>query len=165
MKLRISNKCFTAPERRFFAEAFPVLTKRLGISEYKATVELYAGHNPGENGRLGPAGTSQNKRRIFGGKPIREFEMQITRQDRATMLQAFCHEMVHVKQHLIGVLGCGVDKAKRPITLFYNTPLNQSTIPYRDRPWEKEAHERMNPLAIQVAQDMLDNRARERSQG
>jgi hypothetical protein len=164
MKLRICNSCFLPEERRLFSEAFPFITKRLGISGYKGTIEVHDCDDEDirRSGCVGPDCTPEVIRGIAAGKPLRSFAMQVRRRSLAGMLQTFCHEMIHVKQHLTGVLGVGFDKiTHKPIKLYQNVPVGDASgdlIPYRDQPWEKEARAGETPLAVWAAERMLEQR-------
>ena len=158
MKLRICNHCVPPKERRFFAEAFPLLTKRLGISEYQSTVELHYDDNGGTtNGSIEPAPTDSVLASIRAGKCPREFDIKLRPQSLDRMLVSFCHEMVHLKQWVTGELKATAD-GNYPKQIYHNVQVTDLDIPYEQRPWEMEAFAKMEPLATWVAGEMMKQR-------
>ena len=156
MKLRMCNNCIQPMERDFFGGAFLLLTKRLGISEYQAVVNLHYEDGPAhKKGAVAPS-VKAIKNFLYTNKEPREFDMHLQETDWPTMLMSLSHEMVHVKQWLLGELTATKDKL--PKQVWRGVQVTDLNIPYHEQPWEVEAHAKMEPLATWVAKEMCKQR-------
>jgi hypothetical protein len=73
-------------------------------------------------------------------KNPRTFTIEVaSNQCLETFIRTILHEMVHVKQFSQNEMKRFVGKSGRPKVLWYDEDL--SKIPYKDAPWELDAHE------------------------
>lgn len=67
----------------------------------------------------------------------REFEIDILRQNRLSMISTLAHELIHAKQYAYGEM-CERYIKKRMVTLWHGT--DPGKLDYWDQPWEIEAY-------------------------
>lgn len=160
MKLRIHN-CVKGPITKLLVAGFPLVTKYLGIDGYKGTIEVHSGSRGGEEGGVSPDATPRTQHRIMTGKRCDEFQMMLKPgRPETEMFATFCHEMVHVKQLVIGELGVRIMPDGELQQLYHNVRAENDEIPYRDRPWEKEAFDKMHVVAEVVLKQLVREKER-----
>lgn len=61
-----------------------------------------------------------------------------------------CHEMLHLKQYIDGVLSLDINKKK----FFWNGKEYSYDVPYMQRPWEQEVFKKQNSFISKVRKEM-----------
>lgn len=156
MKLRISNAIPKA-DREIYAKAFPIITVLLGINQYDGVIELYYEAIKDEVRRIRPNILERITNNAYLKphpdfplphlKPLKHFQMVINSLNpRLERLESFGHEMVHVKQHVLGELLMDQINERH---LFHNIPMPHD-MDYDQKPWEIEAHKRQEGIAKRV---------------
>jgi len=153
-----------------FRMIFDLTCKRLGIDAFKHEVVFKSNHDPEtdegegriglERGSIGPS-WENDERELKKGKQPTIFELNLNlNQPRMELIAAMCHELVHLRQWVNGMLRTGVRDGKI-IPYFYSVPLLNKTgdsrvpldgIHYENTPWEAEAFGEMDKLASWVTQ-------------
>lgn len=165
--MQVTFKGDTPPEfKAIFGDAFKLICQRLGIDGYQRNVNIsfmpvICEEEPKAHGIVYPTGSQEQCERIKAGKPITSFNIDIKINNPDRMIQSLCHEMIHVKQWITGMLGIAY-KDGEPIPLFHNRQIDKDSIRYEDQPWEEEAHREMNSLAIWVMKTMVDKAERKK---
>lgn len=134
---------------RWFAACFRVAVERLGIADYDRTLLLRVGWSPigndTEQGAFYPH--LGELERIRAGKTVRRFVITLVpKRSLERMLRTFCHELIHLRQYITGEIGATFSRG-RPVQQYFK---QEARLPYCERPWEKEAHEKMHQLAEYV---------------
>ena len=90
------------------------------------------------------------------GRYHREFDISLdSTMSQKSILEALCHEMVHVKQYARGELKERITQS-RVETYWQGKLQDPDALDYWDRPWEIEAHGRERGLFLYLA-DHFDN--------
>ncbi len=135
--------------------AVKLLIERLGINDYNAKIQIHM--HPSNNPKEGGFMTCLDE---LNPKP-RDFLINITPGIGLNCLLSLSHEMVHVRQHLQGTLGA-VDLDGKHVPCYYGVVADK--IPYKERPWEREAHDLMMPLTEWVI-EMIEKEERSKQHG
>lgn len=86
----------------------------------------------------------------------REFDIKLdSKLSQRSILEALCHEMVHVKQYARGELKERIAKSSTT-TYWQGNKVLLDTIDYWDRPWEIEAHGRERGLFLYLTEHFDD---------
>lgn len=145
-----------APERLvdLFTASVPLLANRLGIADYNVGLKIKLGMYPLDDklneithpeahgkevqcGYLRPA--ESELWRIMCDKQPRNYEMFVCwGQPPMEVVETFCHEFVHLRQWVTGILRPTVDENGKAL-LHFHSYASAARIPYADRPWEHEA--------------------------
>ena len=126
--------------RQLLRDTFFLVARRLGIDGYNRTVQIALRDDLPE--KLG------GYVRVDNSKKQKFLIIINTKNIKPLMIAALCHELVHVKQFLTGMLDID-DVGKRQ--LFYGKPCD---LPYDEQPWEIEAEREMWPLAGYVCAEL-----------
>lgn len=90
-------------------------------------------------------------------KHHREFDIKLdSKLSQRSILEALCHEMVHVKQYARGELKQRVAYSALHTYWKGKDVLTQPELDYWDRPWEIEAHGRERGLFLRLAEHFDD---------
>lgn len=142
MKLKLCN-CVTAgePMCNIFTRAFHLLCERLGIADFDKTVKLHFDlDNYNEAGSF-----CSDVEHEVGPE---DFHLRLTVAQPTEMLRTLCHEMVHCRQYLTGMLRSEAGTVySKPKCFFYGVPVDMDKIPYDEQPWEVEAYAETPKLA------------------
>lgn len=157
IRLNVAKEC-PVFVRRFVTEATPLLAAKLGIADYDRTVNVKWGsirpdrvlsHNSRgrvvekTGGQFGPSVLGVF--RAFRGRTrVTDFELLLAPDAPAETVRNFCHEFVHLKQWCLGELAIGPTGA---LSYQGREIPDVKAIPYNERPWEKEAFDKMDELA------------------
>jgi len=159
--------CVPEGIRPIFDVALELTSKRLGIDAYNATIKFHL-RPPGftskdtpegmsEGGALAPSLSEENAKRVEKGLPPKLFDLSITVDSPTQMMLAFAHEMIHIRQWLTGELAIKTMRKSSPKELqylYYNRVPIKDEIPYKARPWETEAHKKMDELAVWLMREL-----------
>lgn len=153
-----------------FTLCVQLVSKRLGIDEYDASVKLciQAPRITPETGSpelawMAPAVVWDNEKRMQQGLAPNQYDLVLSMDlSPSKMMAAFSHEMIHVKQWLTKQLFAKTMRQSRNQEdhrlYYYGTPLIMSDLPYKERPWEEEAHRSMYELSDWLFEEVKKRR-------
>ena len=146
--------------RQPLARAFELLCERLGIEQYNKTVKIiFFTPKIRKNGEKEGGYMRPDDDGPLNGKRAQKYVIALAPGKRAIIILALCHEMVHLRQYLTGVMSFTKNNNGRPIPAYYSHGVDDKSIDYDSLPYEKEPHDLMYPLAEWVIQKLLKEKA------